>query len=94
MYISAESGLDRSAHRLRASGPLFTGRQVLQTPSDRQETLRSAADATTATRALNARHRQWTLRTSPSMDFTLVTGNGLYAIHYFNRIMRCLLSHY
>lgn len=62
MCFSAESGPDRSAHRLGASGPLFTGRQVLQTPSDHQETLRPAADPTATTRALSGP------RGPPSMD--------------------------
>lgn len=79
MCFSAESGLDRSAHRLGASGPLLTGRQVLQTPSDHQETLRSAADPTTTTRALRAPG-------PPSMHFTQFI--------VFNQIMWGLLSHY
>ncbi|XP_016348236.1 uncharacterized protein LOC107693384 isoform X1 [Sinocyclocheilus anshuiensis] len=55
-----ETGPGWSAHQLGTSGPLFTGRPVLQTPRDHQETLRPAADATAAAPALN----------TPPVDFT------------------------
>lgn len=61
LYFCVETGPERSAHQLRAPGPLLTGRQVLPTPRDHQETLRASADATAATRALNGTMNFYTI---------------------------------
>ena len=56
---SLENGPLGQAHQLGPPGPLLAGRQVLQAPCDREETLRPAAHPAAATHPVNPgwRHR-------------------------------------